>query len=700
MCVRERFKKIAACALLAAFGFFPFDFNLKGEKEEGWFPFSIPWDYCEDSRADMSFLLDAPAGKHGFVKVKDGHFYFEDGKRAKFWGVNLHSNKACFPTHAQAEDISKRLAQLGCNIVRMHLLDNEAPGGIIDPGYNDSQHLSSSQLERLDYFIYQLKEKGIYVTFDVLGLGVRRFKKDDGVIEHDRIRWGAGGISFFDRRIMDLSRKFAKDFLTHVNPYTGNSYIDEPSVAMVEMTNENTLFADWITTHFTPFYKREIEAIWSKWLEDNGRTKTGSGGNWESDREFKFELQNEYQKDMYSYLRSLGVKCPIGSSNYTHDNLTVAADSNMDFTDVHPYWDHPYRLTRVHNRPLIRQSHLNPKTIVNTMSMAKVEGKPLIVTEWDSIWPNEWRAVDVLTTASYAALNDLDALFLYSYNGGWEMSWDGLEDRIYYPTVVFNDPAKMGIFPLASLIFLRQDAKVSLNSYTVPYSLGELFDAQDAYPDRLRLAGIMYISRLGKKFDEAAAKETGDEYSVSFEGLFDDKDKVVSDTGEITRDFKKGIFTLDTPRAYSFSGFIGNNKDGNDKDQDTQKAGFFTEADFSTFTVVSMDGKDIPSSQRLLVSILGRAGNKGQKLAPHISKGIDDLERDVYIIDNGDAPILVQGIDGEVFLRKSDSRKDIKVFSLDEKGRRKSAIPVKIDKKGYSFKVSKNDKTIYYEIVR
>lgn len=29
--------------------------------------------------ADFSHLLDAPAGKHGFVRVKDGHFYFEDG---------------------------------------------------------------------------------------------------------------------------------------------------------------------------------------------------------------------------------------------------------------------------------------------------------------------------------------------------------------------------------------------------------------------------------------------------------------------------------------------------------------------------------------------------------------------------------------------------------------------------------------------
>ena len=38
---------------------------------------------------DYSHLLDAPAGKHGFVKVKNGHFYFEDGLRARFLALTL-----------------------------------------------------------------------------------------------------------------------------------------------------------------------------------------------------------------------------------------------------------------------------------------------------------------------------------------------------------------------------------------------------------------------------------------------------------------------------------------------------------------------------------------------------------------------------------------------------------------------------------
>jgi hypothetical protein len=41
------------------------------------------------SPMDVSFLLDAPAGKHGFIQMKDGHLATGDGRRIRFWGVNI-----------------------------------------------------------------------------------------------------------------------------------------------------------------------------------------------------------------------------------------------------------------------------------------------------------------------------------------------------------------------------------------------------------------------------------------------------------------------------------------------------------------------------------------------------------------------------------------------------------------------------------
>lgn len=692
-CLHNLFKKIIACSLLASFAFFPVQF-LKKKEESKWFPFYIPWNYGEGSRIDMSFLLDAPSGKHGFLTVKDGHFYFEDGKRARFWGINIHSDRACFPTHSQAEDIAKRLAQLGCNIVRMHFLDYEAPAGVIDTRYKDSQHFSDSQMERLDYFIYQLKQNGIYTCFDVLGLGARRFKAGDGVPAFKSMSRGARGISFFNKQIIELSKKFAFDFLTHVNPYTGNSYLNEPAIAMVEMTNENTLFLKSSYRHFPPYYKKEIQLLWEEWLKAKNKEVAWGNKRWSDDKEFLFELQDQYQKAMYKYLRSIGVKVPIAASNVPYDNLTLLTDSQMDFVDIHVYWDLSDKLDRIHNRPLIKQNHLNPRTLINTMAIAKVHNKPLVFTEWGSLWPNDWRAVDILSTASYARLNDWDALFLYAYNGGWGMSWDNLEERLYYGTVVFNDPAKMGLFPLASLIFLRGDVSQASNTYTVSYNVKDLFDIKDTYKDRSRIAGIPYISRLEKRFYEAKSENTGAETNYpTLKELSTEDGEVVSDTGEVVRNSEKGIFILKTPRMFSFSGFVGEGKT-----EEFNGVRFYSDASFATFTITSLDGQDISTAGHLLLAVVGRVRNKGQKFTPHITKAIDDLDRDVYVISTGSGPILVESIEGEIFLKKTRRNEALKVFVLDEKGIRKSEIPVVTDNEGFSFKIPGD--TIYYEILR
>ena len=69
---------------------------------------------------DFSHLLDAPAGKHGHVTVKDGHFYFADGTRARFIGFNLPT-RSNTPDHETADKLAARFASLGVNVIRLHL---------------------------------------------------------------------------------------------------------------------------------------------------------------------------------------------------------------------------------------------------------------------------------------------------------------------------------------------------------------------------------------------------------------------------------------------------------------------------------------------------------------------------------------------------------------------------------------------------
>ena len=70
----------------------------------------------------MSHLLEAPAGKSGRIRVKDGHFVNDRG-RVRLHATNL-TGPANFPTHAEAERLAARLARFGINCARLHYFDS------------------------------------------------------------------------------------------------------------------------------------------------------------------------------------------------------------------------------------------------------------------------------------------------------------------------------------------------------------------------------------------------------------------------------------------------------------------------------------------------------------------------------------------------------------------------------------------------
>ena len=200
------------------------------------FPFVLPWDDATPSIANVSNWLDKPAGSHGFVVARDGHLY-EGEKRIRFFGVNFCFG-ASFPTHDAAEKIAARMAKFGINCVRFHHMDGQpAPNGIFRP---DMRTLDPGQLDKLDYFIAQLKKNGIYAD---LNLHVSRtypgLPRWEGMPSFDK------GVDNFHPSMIDLQREYTRDLLTHTNAYTHTRYADEPAVALVEINNENALFHEW-----------------------------------------------------------------------------------------------------------------------------------------------------------------------------------------------------------------------------------------------------------------------------------------------------------------------------------------------------------------------------------------------------------------------------------------------------------------------
>ncbi len=230
-------------------------------------PFDIPSIGAWQSDIDLSWLNEKPAGKHGFIRVADGHFVDGVGKRIRFMGGGL-IRAACFPDHAHAELLAPRVAMQGMNLLRVHHIDTSyAPNGFWDPAYKDKHHLDAGQLGRFDYLVHQLKQHGVYVN---INLHVSRtFTEADGIPEAALLPTMGKGVSEFIPRMIELQKKYAADLLTHRNPYTGNRYVDEPAIAAVEINNECSLAGTVMSgkLHRLPDrYEQLLTARWNAWL--------------------------------------------------------------------------------------------------------------------------------------------------------------------------------------------------------------------------------------------------------------------------------------------------------------------------------------------------------------------------------------------------------------------------------------------------
>ena len=198
-------------------------------------PFFADWNASPESPVSMALLLPAPAGKAGFIRAAGGHLVDGSGARFRIWGVNITA-RATLPSKETAPLLAAHLARHGINCVRLHFLDKLAPNGLIDANREDTQRLDPAQLDTLDFFIAKLKERGIYTDLN-LNVG-RIYKPGDGVPDCELLGF-AKAITYFNPRLIELQKQYARQLLTHRNAYTGQEYRNEPAVALVELVNEN-----------------------------------------------------------------------------------------------------------------------------------------------------------------------------------------------------------------------------------------------------------------------------------------------------------------------------------------------------------------------------------------------------------------------------------------------------------------------------
>lgn len=233
------------------------------------FPFHLPAD---DSTTQRFLPEFSKVAADDYVTVGADGYFMADGEPIRFWGMNL-AYSACFPEKDDAEMIAARLRKMGVNLVRFALMDSPWGGedGNIFFGESTTQVIDFFTLDRLHYFVAQLKEEGIYSNFIIHHS--RTFLEGDGVVHADSINQTAKAVNMFDRQMIDLQKDFALQLLAPVNTYTGLSMADDPAVALIEISDENTLYgywkSDWLEhqSNGGGLIQRHIDSLDQRWNE-------------------------------------------------------------------------------------------------------------------------------------------------------------------------------------------------------------------------------------------------------------------------------------------------------------------------------------------------------------------------------------------------------------------------------------------------
>lgn len=216
-----------------------------------------------------------PAGSEGFITAKGDHFQDESGRERRFLGTNICFT-GCFPEKEEADRVAEELSRYGINIVRLHYVHHVMPKGKSYP--SPDSFLDDDFLDKFDYLFAALKKKGIYCYFQ-LNIA-RKFGKDNGFENADKLPIYNNGIDNINSRMIFLHKKYVGEILRHKNSYTGLAYKDEPAISMLEITNENSFAFAWFDPKYrfpylTEPYRSEVKEIWNDWLTKKyGDTKT------------------------------------------------------------------------------------------------------------------------------------------------------------------------------------------------------------------------------------------------------------------------------------------------------------------------------------------------------------------------------------------------------------------------------------------
>lgn len=704
-------------------------------------PFPMDWAHWPQGRIDLSRFLEAPAGKHGHVRVRDGHFTDDSGRRLRFWGVNAAID-LCFPDPSQAPALAEDLARLGINLVRFHHLDTTWGRSLIDARREDTRHLDAENLDRFDRIWAELKKRGIraVITLNVM----RSYKPGDGVRDPEVLGLGKGA-TYFNPRLIELQHEFARKWLTHVNPHTGLSLAQDPVLVGIELLNENSLLDAWMdgrlrhgytekkSGYWNPIpdsYATELDGLFYDWLKAHGteaqreavRQACGlrfderpatfptslrltsdqfaqaSRERFQAEAAFYAHFESEFFRRFRQLIREeLGSPVLLTLTNDHADTKSPYASLRTtleqgDWIDGHGYWQHPSigSTTRVDNTPVVNQPLDSPFT---QFARSAALDRPFTIGEVNHAFPHRHATEGYPILAAYSLLQGWDGITWFDWEKGrLQDPAEGIRANGWFD--LSHDPIKIAQLATCALIWHRGDVREAAASHVRSYSADEVFETLRDKNERPFFKPGFDLStplKQSVRFTLAAEAKPG---PLDLPGTprrpWDRPASIASDTGELFwshADLGSGVVKIDTPRTCGLIGFVKAHAW-----RDTARTRHLVvdslENEHVSLLVTTLDDAPLAASRRLLLTATCRSANTGQTWR-------DDLQT---LADWGRGPVTIVPVKGQLILRGLADAQVIHATAWTSAALpQASAIP--LSRQGKDWHLKLDAPTVWWEIV-
>lgn len=683
--------------------------------DEGWFPFEPDRDDFSPSFFDLRTLNEQEAGSQGRIVAKGDDFVFEKtGKKVRFWGVTLGDILGA--DKAEADYLARRFAKMGINLVRLHA------GGPL-------QQDPTNCVEKIHYLVAAFKKQGIYTELNWWCTAQNGkplcFYFDDVMFKGWYIKW--------PEMLLKPMNPYTGLSLAKDPAVMGLELIDEDSIFWHTFKPRESLwpeawdrlerrFYDWLAAKYGSLdmapaawgseqwpkgdnFEKQHAALYPAYLLGSADWAVAQRNPKRAadQAEFLTGVQRQWTADMKAWLqKELDYDGIVIGSNWqgadtrTLDPLDQYANMAGDATAWNCYFaGQSTTETRVGPKNIYVDLSLLKHPLQGVIMHKRVSGRPHLMTEGDWCLPNRFRAEEPFIEACYGSLQGMSGWCFFAAEGDWI--------RKYVRRWPIQVPAIMGQYPAAALIYRNayvQEAPVVINDALalqdlyalkgatfVPKFTGSVdFNAKapdaltgpsaavtEADPIKAALAkadGLAYY--VGRVVRTIGEKPGASSILPDLDKYIDRRGQVVrSVTGEMALDYGRGLCTVNAPCAQGATGFL-------------QAAGTITLADvgialqneYGTVLVISLDGKPLRTSAKILVQVMTEEQQYGYKTEPikhAFAKGQGEIDC-LQVVTTGDAPICVRKFAGSVSIKRTDARK-LKVTALDPNGHMIRELP-------------------------